>query len=143
MKAVFFGLLAVMLTVAGCSTPTSIGRSEIVDRSYSRFNSVGGAKMQWGLKVAEHNGKVMLCGAITANGSLPFLDQHLEYWRDKTIVSVGGEKVAQGVPYAPLYEGEATVMGKTAKCGVVDKPWKPSYASAKVSIRILSGYVGS
>lgn len=143
MKSLFFGLAATALTVGACTAPTANGQSEIVDRTYTRFNSAGGAKLMMGLKVSDNGGRIKLCGAITANGSAPFVGQHLEYWRDNSIISVGGEKISQGIPYAPLYEGEATVIGKTANCGVIDKPWKASYASSRMTIRILSGYVGS
>ena len=143
MKMHFAGLLAAVLSVGACASATAIGQSEVVDRSFTRFSSAGGAKLMMGLKVADRGGKVMLCGAITANGSAPFLDHQLIHWRDKTVVSVGGDRITLGIPYAPLYEGEATVMGKTAQCGVTDKPWKASYDTAKITIGILSGYVGS
>lgn len=143
MKFHSLGITAAALAMAACASATAIGHSEIVDRSFSRFTSAGGAKLMMGLKVSDRSGKIMLCGAITANGSEPFVGQHLEYWRDKVVISVGGEKITQGIRYAPLYEGEATVMGKTAQCGVIEKPWKASYRSAKITIRIPSGYVGS
>jgi hypothetical protein len=38
--------------------------------------------------------------------------------------------------------GELTAIGKTAQYGVVDKLSKVSYASSKITIRILSNYVG-
>lgn len=97
--------------------------------------------MQIARKASNRGGKVMLCTAISSTGAGPLAVERLDYWRERMIFELEGERLSTGAQFAAIHNFENTVIGKTANCVVTEIEWRPSFDRSKVEIRLPSSYV--
>lgn len=132
------GFLAV---AAGCATPgpSPHEAAETIDRAYKTSAVVWseGGHLIFLTKVAEHDGKLRLCGAYGPTHPRSPAAAHSREVADSASLRLDQTQVAQGLGFLAPHDGSLDPLGQPAACRTTDLDWRPEFASA--STRLLLG----
>lgn len=133
-------IVAAAALIGACTSAPPVADRVVVDDSFSIFARPQEVDLKLALKVAERDGQVMICAALSGDGPTAAVRPRLEDWRDEVVISLGDEEIADGVPFAPLHEGLTSLIGATADCAVTTRQWEPGFADRNIGAKIAASF---
>lgn len=136
-----FAIAAATMALNACKSGAflDVVSTDVVDRTYrtgSVTSNFSGTKIEVAVKVQEHSGKVLLCAAVAGDGKGTFGPEWPQAIADALIVSLDGDRLVTGTPFAKTYFEEKTVMGKASQCAVTSRLWQRKYEKMRLEITL-------